>query len=310
MSSARRLKASFAIELNSRQTHTKVKEMKEEVRRIIKMVEDGKITSHDATELIEAIEDMHSHEANTKQAQDSQEPGKNPSQEEQIGSNKQGSGTQTEHKDPFRSIIDVIENFGKEATGSKEWKDLTGKVSAAAQKGIEGVRDVVKDLGDGSFRFFNSGERREIHLPLSVPAGKRLRVENSCGNIHLRGGSDASEVVAKVEFRTGTTDVTAKEMASSYTLVVDESDVEVLIRQEFVENATINLELYVPGAVECTLQSMSGKLTAQGIGGIRGVTRSGSISVIECSGELELVTVSGDVRVRNTLGDRVWRQTK
>jgi|GEM_PF-897953 len=314
--------------------------MRDEIKRIITMVEEGKISSADATELIEAIEESDSQEATRRASAPYGDPPTNESEpidssQNQVGADtssenartepqsnahdsnqssrpdhdaKQGDGTAG--KDPFRALIDVIEGFGKEASQSVDWQEITQKVRSATKQGLDTVRDVVKEVGEGSFRFMVPGEHREIELPLSIPDGKKLRVENFSGSIHLQGDAEICEVVARADFKSDRNDPDAKSRADNYVLTIEESESEVVIKQPFLENASISLEIRVPKAIDAELKTESSAITVHEVNHLKATCRSGSVSVIHVLGSVDIGNISGSIRVAESFGQFVNLDSK
>src|SRR5579862_1972599 len=143
--------------------------MREEVKRILKMVQEGKISAEDAADLIEAFDDVDSHEPEAVG----------------VGATSEGAAPggarreSTAGKDPFSAFMDTMEKFGRETAKSIDWRDISRQVRESAQQGVDALKHGLEQVNSGrAFVWGGASEVREISLPLSVPDGKLLRVEN------------------------------------------------------------------------------------------------------------------------------------
>jgi hypothetical protein len=299
--------------------------VREEVKRILKMVQEGKLTAEQAEELIEAYEAGEAADAGVG------------------GPDVTGNGPPppppppppTGERDPFRAFVETIERIGKEATDSVNWQDVAKQVREGAKKGVETLKTGVEQVSKGkvgvTFPWLNNHETREVTLPLSIASGKTLRVDNSCGDVKIVGGFDVGSVTARAKFRAATPE-DAKAKADSYTLIIEESEHMVLIRQPDVSGLSVDVEVQMPGTgaveVRCTsgdisvldtgaaarVDGVSGDIRLRGLNGPIEVSgTSGDISVEDCttpslavenkSGDLVLRRVSGNLNARTAGGD-------
>ena len=123
--------------------------MKEEIRRIMQLVKDGKLSPEDATELIEAFEDSGgagdvgggettgSGRAKARPAPDV-EKGKKPSGKAEGEAQREADGTGPEEDtdeglgedkrtEPFKGLLIAIEKLGKNMAESVNWKDVASQ---------------------------------------------------------------------------------------------------------------------------------------------------------------------------------------
>ncbi len=285
------------------------------------MVQDGKLSADDGAELIDAF----------LSADTGGEPASEGRQE--GGPPPPPADAQAQIKDPFKSMIDAIEKLGREATESVNWTEVSKQVRTFSKKGLEGLKVGVEQIkkGDLGWPWQVAQEVKEITLPLPIADGKSLRVENARGNVRIVGGFDEGAVIAKAKVR-GTDAEEARIKAEEYTLIVEESDNQVLIRQPDVGGLTVDLEIQVAGKVSvsvhteagdvgvldtgggCRVNSRSGDVTLRGLeGAIEVVSQSGDLSVSDCkakglvlenkSGDLMLKDIKGDINARTGSGD-------
>jgi len=264
--------------------------MKEEVRRIMNLVKEGKISPEDAAELIDAF--MAGDTAET--AGDSTPPpppedGTPPPPPPQEGGSK----------DPMKSFLDFIEGFGKEVSDRVEWQEVAKHVREAADRGMEGIKQGVEQIRQGkvNFGWFSSQEVKEVTLPLSLGSGKVLKVENPCGNIRVSGGAESSSVAAKAQVRAATPEE-ARAKAEAFTLIVEESDHQVLIRQPDVSGLTLDIVVQVAEPVQVEVRTHAGDIRVLDTGmGCRAASHSGDISLRGLNGAIEATSQNGDIHI-------------
>ncbi len=284
------------------------------------LVREGKLTPEDAAEIIDAF--MASEK--TEASGDGPPPPPPPFDEPPKAN---------ESKDPFRSFMDFVEGFGKEVTQSVNWQDVAKHMKTAAEKGMEGIKSGVEQIKQGkvNFGWFSATEVKEITLPIDPGSGKTIRIENPSGSVKISGGFETSSVSAKAQVRGATID-DAQAKAENYTIIVEESEHYIDIRQPDVSGLSVDLviQLSVPCPVEartqhgdvrisdtgagCRLNTQSGDTFLRGLNGpIEVVAQNGDVSVESCSspsmaieskhGDVSLVSVSGNVNARTAGGD-------
>ncbi|MBI3722150.1 MAG: hypothetical protein HY248_06310, partial [Fimbriimonas ginsengisoli] len=197
--------------------------MKDEIQRIIKLVQEGKLSAEDAAELIDAFAASDTQEPSQESAETPPPPPGSP-------------------KDPFKAFVESMERLGKEASSSVNWQDVAKQVREGAKKGVEALRSSIGEISKGGMPWFGAQDTREVTLPITVPAGKTLRIENPCGDVRVSGGFDRGTVSAKAHFRAASLEE-ARSKAEAYTLVVEESDHIVFLRQPDVTGLAVDLDL-------------------------------------------------------------------
>lgn len=271
--------------------------MKEEVVRIMRLVQEGKLSPEDAAELIDAFE--------TGEAQDQQEP------------QPQGAGHKTEEgrtsppppppgqagdvRDPFRSFVDTMENLGKEVSQNINWHEVARQVREGAKKGVEELREGLADLKHGkvNFGWFSAYDTKDVTLPLGDVSTKTLRVENPCGDVKISGGFTENMISARARIR-GATAEDATEKAQQYTVIVEESDHEVLVRQPDVTGLEVDLVVQISTAAHLDVRTSRGDIEVLDTGGgCRVANSSGDIKLRGLNGAIEVATQNGDLNVED-----------
>ncbi|MFQ3587804.1 MAG: DUF4097 family beta strand repeat-containing protein [Fimbriimonadaceae bacterium] len=268
--------------------------MKDEIRRIMNMVKEGRLSPEDAAELIDAIT-----------ANEDADNGAKASGPESGTSGDDAKGERTgpeQKKDPVKSFVDFVESLGKEVTHNVDWPEVARQIREGAKRGAEGLRQGLEQVSKGkwTWSWSRATEEKVVTLPLGRIEGKLLKIENSCGDVKVVGNADRGEVVATARIR-GVDEADAKAKADSYTLMVEESEHEVLIKQPDVSGLTVDLSIKIAGTGNVEIRSNSGDIDVQNTGGsCRIHTHSGDIQMRGLNGPVEAHVQSGDLRLENT----------
>lgn len=264
--------------------------MKEEIRRIMQLVKEGKLSPEDAADLIEAFSEASaSDEAQTADGEASGGPPPPPSDARRpLG-------------DPLTSLIESIEKLGKDVASSVNWQDVASQIKSSTKKGVDALRVAAEQLRQGKgFPFFSVVEQRELTLPLHLTKGKTLRIENANGDVRVFGGAESDAVTARATVR-GQTQEDARSKADQYSLLVEESDHLVLIKQPDMTGLSVDLEIYVKGKQTVEIKSSAGDVQVSGTkAGCRVSGKSGDVGLSGLDGVIEVATSSGDVSVSDS----------
>jgi len=250
--------------------------VKEDIKRIMKLVQEGKLSPEDATDLIEAFEQSREEQAEAEEA---------PPQESSV------------KQDGFSAIMDSIERMGRKVSTTVDWQEIAAQVKEGTKKGVEAVKHAAEQArkGKNPFSIFGSQELKDVTLPLDVPSGKTLRIENPSGDVRVFGGETVGTVVARAVIR-GHDSEDAQSKADRYTLVVEESDHTVLVKQPDVTGVTVDLELRFSGKAPIEVRCENGDIEVYGcVDGCRIWGSNGDIRLGDLKGNLEVSTQSGDV---------------
>ncbi|MBC8064069.1 MAG: DUF4097 family beta strand repeat protein, partial [Chlorobia bacterium] len=262
--------------------------MKEEVRRIIKMVEEGKLSAEDAAELIEAF---------SGPSQDSSAVG----DDGETTSASAEPGKEEDKKDFFKMFTETVEKIGKEATSSVNWKEIADQTKTSASKGFEALKEVGEKISKGKFdfNFMGSHETRKVELPLNLGAKKTLRIENPCGDVRIVGGFEEGNAVAVAKIK-GSSVEDARDKANNYTLVIEESDELVLIKQPDMSGLSVDLTIQIPEKRFVEVKADAGDVSVLDTkSGVRINNRSGDIQLRQLNGTIEVTAYSGDLKIED-----------
>lgn len=275
--------------------------MKDDLQRIMRLVQEGKLSPEDAADLIEAFE-RDRPEANAPPIPPAPDaPPTSPhanagAGEEAVPPPPPGPDSGWRAKDPFAEVIDAVERAGREVAQSVNWSEVASSVRSGLQKTVEAVKGAAEQVAQGRpMGFWLNTEDRSVSMELVVPDGKTLRLENSSGNIQVLGGQAEGRVTASAQIR-GITPEEARERADQFNLMIEESDHVVIVRPPESTNANIDLVVHLTGATPVEVRSLSGDVTVKGTGAaVRIHGTSGDLHVSGAMGTVDLHTASGDL---------------
>jgi len=277
--------------------------LKEEIKRINKLVAEGKLSPEDAADLIDAFY--------TSASQDGDVPPPPPREAyENAGATEYA--TDSRPRDPFKNIIDSIEKLGKEVTEKIDWNEVSEGARSSAKKGLDALKAGLKDVSKGRFDvgWLFSTATRELRLPFAITDGQSLSVENGCGDVSIVADSVESYVVAKAKVR-GATMEDAKAKADVYTLVVEGSDHGVVIRQPQVSGLEVDLEIHVAATPAVDVKSDTGDVIVRDTkNACRIKSTDGTVDVRGVNGVVEIIVSAGNVTVENGVSPNLYVENK
>ncbi|HWA81881.1 MAG TPA: DUF4097 family beta strand repeat-containing protein [Fimbriimonadaceae bacterium] len=278
--------------------------MKDEVRRILNLVQEGKLSADDAYDLIEAFDSTPDDE--TKEEQASTTPPPPPTE---GGASRSTGNTFDANKDPFKNLVEAIEKLGKDAAHAVNWQEVAKQAKESAHKAAETIRTGFENVRkSGGFGFFVY-ETKHLSMPLSVPEGKILRIENPCGDIRINGGFEVGTITADAKFRGPGDDAHAR--AESYTLVIEENDSAVIVKQPDVPGLSVDLDVEVAGSASIEIKSESGDVHVSDTkAGCRISTKSGDVHLKGLNGLVEVSAHSGDLSIEDSTVSNIQFENK
>jgi hypothetical protein len=267
--------------------------VKEQVLRILKMVQEGRVSPEDAYDLMDAFV---SFEASAEFTAPPPPP----------NGSKEGAD-----EEPFRKFVDSMEKMTKDAFGSVDWGKVAEQVRAATKKGVVAVRESVDQMSKGGFRFvwFGPCDTKDVHLPIAIKPGMTLKLEQRSGDIKVLGGYESGLFKAVAKIR-GKDKDDAHERASAWTPILEESEGAIVWRQG--EDADeVDLEVQVPTGVNVDIRVESGDVkTKDTHGTLRLEAKAGDVDAQGLEGTVEISSFAGDVSVRNASGPSIQVENK
>lgn len=249
---------------------------KDEVKRIMNLVKEGKLSPEDAAELIEAFEE--------DRAQGEPTPPPPP---------------KGESKDQFSSIADTIERIGRDVAGAVDWKEVSDNIRTGAKKGADALKRAIEEAKEGRFAFtlFGFVESKKVELPLNMGSGKILKIENPTGDIKVIGTTEPAKLVAEAMVR-GHNAEEAKTRAETFTPVIEEGDGFVAIRQVEMSGMSVDIVVHVPYETQVEIRSRAGDVEVRDTRhSCRVNGTSGDVKIHGASGQVEVQTTQGDVEL-------------
>lgn len=291
--------------------------MREEVQRISKLVAEGKLSPDDAADLIDAFyasDRVEESDPESKATAGATPPPPPPGASTDgaysdggyttsTSSGSNGHSNRDAHRDPLRALVDSIEKLTKEGLDSVNWTEVSKQARTSAKKGFDAFRSGLEDISKGKVNlgWLSTGEIKEVALPLVIPAGKTLKVENACGDVKVVGGFDTGTATARARFK-GATLEDAKAKADAYTLIIEESDYMVLIRQPDISGSHIDLEIQLAGTAPVEIRAETGDIQVMDTGaGCRIVSKTGDIRLRGLNGVVEVTGESGDISIEDVV---------
>lgn len=285
--------------------------MKEEIKRIMVLVKEGKLSPEDAAELIDAFSDsgdeeepiVETHEAKTEAPKE--EPKATTADAEP---NTGSASTEAKTDNPFASFLDMIEKVGKDVTKNVDWNNIADQVRTGVGKGVEAIKQAADEHNIKGF--FGSEEVKVVELPLEVPAGKTLRIEGSSGKISVLGSDELGSLRASATFRAYNIEE-AKKKALIYSPVIEENEQFVTIKLQDGPDSTVDANITIKPDVTVEVKHASGSISIRDIKApVRVNSASSSVSMSGIDGAVEVVVASGDVQIMDCKGPALTLETK
>ena len=134
---------------------------------------------------------------------------------------------------------------------------------------------------------------------MALTSGKTLRIENPCGDVKIVGGFDEGHVVATARVK-GSSVEDARDKANNYTLVIEESDDTVIIKQPDMSGLSVDLSIQIPAKRQVDVRAESGDVSILDIkSGARVTNRSGDVHLRQLNGTIEVNAYSGDIKIED-----------
>ena len=273
--------------------------MKDQVVRILRMVQEGRLSPEDAFDLMDAFIDF---EGSTREAPRDSGDKEGAAQSERV------EGAKSEDVDgkaeSFRTLLDMIEKVRREISESIHWHDVAEQVRDAAQKGVKTLKGTVERIGKGGLHWFGPLETKTIEMPLRIRPGVTLKVERFHGDVRVVGGSAETKLTATATVR-GSTQEDARRKASDWTPVVEEAEECVSLKQS-PGTLSEDVEICVPAGVVVEIKADSGDVTVKETMASVSITAlAGDVVVQRAKGRVEVHSHAGDVNLARVEGGDV-----
>lgn len=263
------------------------------------MVQEGKISPEDAAELIDAFQGDNPSEEPPVAETTPPPPGDGPGD----APPPPPAGEPGQKGDFFKGFVDFMNNLDKEVRESVDWKQVADQARQGAQKGLDAVKRAAEEVKAGNINFplFGVVESRDLTLPLNADGSKIIKIENPCGSVKVTSGHEEGTVTARAKVR-GSNAEDAKAKAEEYTLIVEESEHAIIIRQPKIAALTVDLVLQLVHGAEVEVRTDAGEVTIADTGkGARVFSSAGDVSLRGLNGPIEVTMQSGDLSLEDII---------
>lgn len=261
--------------------------MSEELKRILRMVREGKLTPEQAELLIEAL---------------MAKPGEKGKRKEEA------------------AFEEAIEQLRKAFQGvdwrriQQEWRRISEEIREQPRRGWEEAARAFRGMGrwDIDLRL-GAVQDVEFDQSIDIPAGARLIVQNVLGDVHVRGTEGTTQMRVHAE---GTIRAEALEQAEmtagAWSPVIEQCGDVVFVRVARAGKfASADVDITVPTGISVEIQSTAGDVLVEGTRAPVSVeSASGDITVREATGKVRLISASGDIAVEHSETESIDTQTQ
>jgi DUF4097 and DUF4098 domain-containing protein YvlB len=295
--------------------------MEDHISRVLKMVEEGRISAEDAEKLISAI----SKEKATAPASPSVPQ---PPPPPRVGSTdeekkEEGSGAKSfEFSWSKKSALPFdLSGLGKQISDTLKKLDpdkLVKEARVGVQRGgkrwQERFRNFSRFLDGQDGRPENSmgypTSRATEDLIFQVTADASLRIENNYGSLNIVGGADAVSIEIEKEAwaptdeeaQTALKEIKVEALTHQMPTGATRMDVRVTAPEEWREGF-VNLRLRVPDTISLKWETIYGEVRIENVSGsVEGRTVSGTVSLEDIRGELQVDGISGSMHAAKIEG--------
>jgi len=267
--------------------------MREEILRILRLVEQGRIKPDEAAELIDALTAA------------------------ERGAPSEATETQRERPEeethrPFESFRHAVE----EAVRGVNWRAIVETIRTQTQRGLEEMRKALEELereGWGIPRRYRHEASTERTMNLDIQPGQTVEIRLPAGDLIITGGFDGGRVEAEVRLRGASPDA-LQEKLREWSLLVEQMETGVRIIAPELEagiDQTVDLTLQLPRQVNLVVQTERGDIRVEKLDGeLRLHTKSGDLSLHHITGAVAATTVRGDIYLEHFKGARVQIDTQ
>lgn len=274
--------------------------MREEVGRILKLVEQGRLKPEEAADLIEALNDA-------RPAGESAQPGTHQSaQSESSGAPPPPPSDPDSPPSPPADggFFEKIGRIAEETFKGFNWQQIGDSIRTQTQRGMSELRKALDELEREGWSITLKGKheaRLEHQLPFPIQSGQTLRVHIPMGDAHISGGdSEEGRVETRVLLR-GSDEDAVKARAQEWTLMIEHDEQGAIIKSPEPSpgvHERIDLQIHVPKGVHVEIETTRGDAhIAHTFATAKVNTISGDIHAEHLRGPLSLQTAEGDAHV-------------
>ncbi|MCS6829432.1 MAG: DUF4097 domain-containing protein [bacterium] len=263
--------------------------MNEELRRILRMVQEGKLTPEQAQMLIEAL----------------------------MARPSRGERTRRSGEEAFEEAMEQLRKAFQGVDWKRiqqEWRRISEEIREQTRRGWEEAQRAFRGMGrwDIDLRL-GAVQDVEFDQAIDIPAGARLVVQNVLGDVHVRGEEGTTQMRVHAEGAIRAEEAAqAQTEASAWAPVIEQRGEVVFVRVARAGKfASADVEVTVPTGVSVEIQSTVGDVTVEGTrASVSAESATGDITVREAAGRIALISASGDIQLQRNEADGITLQTK
>lgn len=294
--------------------------MKNETLRIMRLVEQGKLSAEDALELLEALGNQSGESeveapaapAGSAAPAEPAEPAEQPTAPPQAEATTSTDGEpKAASNDPFSRFFQSIDEMTKNVATGVNWKEVADKVNQGVNKGVEAVQKAAEDAKkSGTFAgVFGAEASKDVSLPLSVPSGKVLRIEGQKGQIHVVGSDELGTMDLRATYR-GSNTAEAQAKADQFVPMLQENDHVVVLKLPDGPDVSVTVNAKVAKGTPVEVKLARGDVHVEGVGSnARIETLSGQVKLSDAKGVVDTTVASGDIAMTNVHASLLTVQT-
>ena len=292
--------------------------MEEHISRILKMLEEGKISATEAQTLIAALKAEPPPSNNAGSARSVESGARTEAQpKEESGKAKSFEFEWSQRKQfPFdlsglgKQISDAVKKIDPER--------IVRDARAGLQKGGKRFNERLKvwtffgDLDDGrpENTYGHPSARTSETIEIELKPDSLIQVENTLGSIAVFGGAESTRLEIDKEAWAPTeeeADARLKELKVEHQTFdpdIGQPRLEVRVTApEGFHEGFVNLRLYVPDSTALRMATAFGEIRAENVAGkLEAHTISGPVSLDNLRGDVVAEGISGDMRAANISG--------
>lgn len=282
--------------------------MKDETLRIMRLVEQGKLSADDALELLDAMDDTPKGEPAPSESAATESPTSDvppPQPEAQVAGDSVKEEVKQQGKkaeDALRGIFQEIEELGRSVAKNVNWSDISKQVNENVNRGVDAIKKAADDAKkSGSFAgLFGHEVSKDVPLPFNVGEGRVFRIEGYNGHVKLIGTDGPGDVKVRGTFR-GTSIADAEQKSAGFNPSLQEGDHTVVLRLPEGHDAHVYVEAHIPVGTAVETKLSRGGIEVSGLGAnVRAETMSGDVSIQGAKGVVDVRVASGDISLTDT----------
>ncbi|MCS7064954.1 MAG: DUF4097 domain-containing protein [Fimbriimonadales bacterium] len=267
--------------------------MREEILRILRLVEQGRIKPEEAAELIDALTAA------------------------EHGASDEAAEAQRERpEEEARRLFERITHAAEEAVRGINWRAIVDTIRTQTQRGLEEMRKALEELereGWGIPRRHRHEASTKHTLNFAIQPGQTLEIRLPAGDLILTGGFDGGRVEAEVRLRGASPDA-LQEKLREWSLLIEQTDTGARITAPELNadiSQTVDLTLQLPRQINLLVQTERGDIRVEKLDGeLRLHTKHGDLSLHHITGVVEAKVAHGDIYLEHFKGARVQFDTQ